>query len=107
MLKGWKSRRNILEKSAWKITPLQLFVSLLLKKKKYIYIYTYIYIFIFIYLLLAALGLHCSDGLSLFAACGGYSLIPAQGLLLTAASLAAERRLKRAQALVAAALRPR
>ena len=102
MLKGWKSRRNILEKSAWKITPLQLFVSLLLKK-----IYIYIFIFIFIYLLLAALGLHCSDGLSLFAACGGYSLIPAQGLLLAAASLAAERRLKRAQALVAAVLRPR
>ena len=98
MLKGWKSRRNILEKSAWKITPLQLFVSLLFKKKKKkVYIYIYLFIYLFNYLLLAALGLHCSDGLSLFAACGACSLIPVQGLLVAVASLAAERRLTRAR----------
>ena len=97
MLKGWKSRRNILEKSACKITPLQLFVSLLFKKKKKKSIYIYIFIYLLTYLLLAALGLHCSDGLSLFAACGGCSLIPVQGLLVAVASLAAERRLTRAR----------
>ena len=96
MLKGWKSRRNILEKSAWKITPLQLFVSLLLKKKKKKIIYFWLH-WVFI----------AADGLSPFSACGGYSLIAVQGFLVAVASLAAERRLKRAQALVVAALRPR